>query len=185
MVRVIGGIVAFIFAAIAMEFVARLMHKYVMHGTGWCLHYDHHNRQRRFFEKNDLYFFFFAGLSFVLIYFGLYAGWYEMAAAGFGVALYGVGYVLFHDIMFHRRVKWIKIKAKHPYLKRIVNAHRMHHATVTRGGAVSFSFLWAPKFYDPENQAEIDAKMREIREMQLAVKRREKEREASNGVSSS
>lgn len=184
-IRVLGGIAAFVAAAVTMEFVARFMHKYVMHGSGWCLHYDHHNRQRRVFEKNDLYFFFFAGLSFVLIFFGLRAGWYEMAAAGFGVALYGVGYVLFHDIMFHRRIKWIKIKPNHPYLKRIINAHRMHHATVTRGGAVSFSFLWAPKFYDPGNQTEIDAKMKEIREMQLAVKRREKERATSASEGSS
>ncbi len=174
--RVITSIGAFAGAAVAMEWVARMMHKYVMHGTGWCLHYDHHNKKRGIFEKNDLYFFFFAGLSFVLIYFGLRAGWIEMAAAGFGVALYGIGYVLFHDIMFHHRVKWLKIKPNHPYLKRIINAHRMHHATVMRGGAVSFSFLWAPRFYSPENQEEVNKKMAEIREIQLALKRRVKER---------
>jgi len=179
--RGVASVVAFVVAAVGMEFVARFMHKYVMHGTGWCLHYDHHNHSGKIFQKNDLYFFFFAGLSFVLIYFGLRAGWYEMAAAGFGVALYGIGYVVFHDIMYHGRIKRLKFKPKHPYLKRILNAHRMHHATVTRGGAVSFSFLWAPRFYNPENQAEIDAKMKEIHEMQKAVKRREQEREAERG----
>lgn len=174
--RIVAGVVAFAGAAIGMEFVARFMHKYVMHGQGWCLHYDHHNHRGRVFQRNDLYFFFFAGLSFVLIYFGLRAGWYEMAAAGFGVGLYGIGYVLFHDIMFHGRIRALKFKPKHPYLKRIINAHRMHHATVTQGGAVSFSFLWAPRFYDPGNQQAIDEKMKEIREMQLALKRREQER---------
>jgi len=176
-VRIVASIAAFVGAAIGMEWVARMMHRYVMHGTGWCLHYDHHNKKRGIFEKNDLYFFFFAGLSFVLIFFGLRAGWYEMAAAGFGVALYGVGYVLFHDIMFHRRIPGLKIKPNTRYLKRIINAHRMHHATVTRGGAVSFSFLWAPRFYSPENQEEVNKKMAEIREMQLAIKRRAKERD--------
>lgn len=175
--RIIASIAAFAGAAIGMEWVARMMHRYVMHGTGWCLHYDHHNKKRGLFEKNDLYFFFFAGLSFVLIFFGLRAGWYEMAAAGFGVALYGLGYVLFHDIMFHRRIPGLKIKPSTRYLKRIINAHRMHHATVTRGGAVSFSFLWAPRFYSPENQEEVNKKMAEIREMQLAIKRRAKERD--------
>lgn len=179
--RGLASIVAFVAAAVGMEFVARFMHKYIMHGTGWCLHYDHHNHKGRIFQKNDLYFFFFAGLSFVLIFFGLRSSIYEMAAAGFGVALYGVGYVLFHDIMFHGRIKSLKFKPKHPYLKRIINAHRMHHATVTRGGAVSFSFLWAPKFYNPDNQEEINRKMKEIREMQMAVKRRETERSTETG----
>ncbi len=180
--RILASVAAFTAAAIGMEFVARFMHKYVMHGRGWCFHYDHHNHSGRVFQKNDLYFFFFAGLSFVLIFFGLRAGWYEMAAAGLGVALYGVGYVLFHDIMFHGRIKRFKFKPKHPYLKRIINAHRVHHATVTQGGAVSFSFLWAPKFYNPDNQEAINAKLKEIREMQLAIKRRERERAAASGV---
>lgn len=170
LIRIVLGIIAFAGAAIGMEFVARFMHKYVMHGTGWCLHYDHHNRQGRIFQKNDLYFFFFAGLSFVLIYSGLRFELYEIAAAGFGVALYGIGYVLFHDIMFHGRIKRFKFKPKSRYLKRIINAHRVHHATVTQGGALSFSFLWAPRFYNPENQEAINAKIAEIREMQNMVR---------------
>ena len=177
-IRSIASVAAFALSAIAMEFVARFMHKYIMHGTGWCLHYDHHNHSGRIFQKNDLYFFFFATLSFVLIYTGLRMGWYEMAASGFGVALYGVGYVLFHDIMFHGRIKRFKFKPRSRYLKRIINAHRVHHATVTQGGALSFSFLWAPRFYNPENQAAIDAKIAEIRDMQMAVRKRETERAA-------
>ncbi len=179
--RIVTAAIAFVAAAVIMEFVARYMHKYVMHGTGWCLHYDHHNHTGRIFQKNDLYFFFFAGLSFLLIFFGLRGRVIEVASAGFGVALYGIGYVLFHDIMFHGRIKGWRFKPKNRYLKRIINAHRMHHATVTQGGATSFSFLWAPKFYDPGNQAEVDAKMKEIREMQLAVKRREREKEQESG----
>lgn len=172
--RTIASVAAFVLSAMGMEFVARFMHKYVMHGQGWCLHYDHHNYKGKIFQKNDLYFFFFAGLSFILIFTGLRQSWYEMAASGFGVALYGVGYVVFHDIMYHGRIKSLKFKPKHPYLRRIINAHRVHHMTVTQGGAVSFSFLWAPKFYNPENQEAIDAKLKEIREMQLAIKRSEK-----------
>ena len=30
-------------------------------------------------------------------------------------------------------------------MKRIVQAHRLHHAVETREGTVSFGFLWAPR----------------------------------------
>ena len=171
----LANALAFVVAAVAMEFVAKFMHKYVMHGTGWCLHYDHHNTTGHRLQKNDLYAFIFAGLSFILIYFGLRLGWSPMASAGFGVALYGVGYVVFHDIMYHGRIKALQFKPKHPYLRRILNAHRVHHATVTKNGALSFHFLWAPKRYDPRNQPEVDQQLSEIRKMQLELKRRERE----------
>lgn len=174
-VAIILNGLAFLLAAALMEVVARLMHKYVMHGTGWCLHYDHHNHSGKVFQKNDLYALFFAGLSFVLIFFGLRAGALPIASAGFGVALYGVGYVLFHDIMYHRRIKWLQLRARHPYLKRIINAHRVHHATVTQGGAVSYSFLWAPKKYGPEFQKDVDKQIADIHAMQLALKRARQE----------
>lgn len=170
-VRIAGSVAAFAAAAVFMEFVARWMHKHVMHGAGWCLHYDHHNATGRIFQKNDLYFFFFAGLSFILIYGGLTLDMWAMAGAGFGVALYGIGYVVFHDLMYHGRIKQLKFKPKSRYLRRILNAHRTHHATVTRGGAISFSFLWAPKFYSPENQEAVNAKMAEIHAMQIELKR--------------
>ena len=31
------------------------------------------------------------------------------------------------------------------YMKRIVQAHRLHHAVEAKDGGVSFGFLWAPK----------------------------------------
>lgn len=178
---ILSNVAAFAAAAAGMELVARLMHKYVMHGRGWCLHYDHHNAHGKIFQKNDLYALFFASISFTLIYSGLRLGVIPVASAGFGVALYGVGYVLFHDIMFHGRIRALKFKPKHPYLLRIINAHRVHHATVTQGGAVSFSFLWAPKKYATTNQEEINRVLTEIREMQLSLRRREKERAKADG----
>ena len=148
MVWVLYGLV-FLAAAIFFEFVAFFMHKYVMHGFGWFLHEDHH-RPRHKIQKNDAYALFFALISFLLIYNGLKSEIYLLAAAGFGVALYGLGYVLFHDLMFHRRIKRLRYKPKNPYMKRIINAHRVHHSTATRLGAVSYSFLWAPKKYSAE-----------------------------------
>ena len=171
---IILNIASFLLAAVAMEFVAMFTHKNVMHKYGWCLHYDHHNSSSHRFQKNDLYALFFATLSFVLIFFGLRNGWHPMASAGFGVGLYGIGYFTFHDIMYHGRIRRLKFKPKHPYLKRILNAHRVHHAAVTKGGALSFHFLWAPKKYAPANQEEVNAKIAEIREMQMLIKKQQK-----------
>lgn len=163
---IIASVPAFLGAAAFMEFVARWMHKYVMHGCGWCLHNDHHTTTGRRLQRNDLYALFFAGTSFALIYSGLRFSVPPIAAAGFGVALYGIAYVLFHDIMFHRRVKWIRIRPFHPYLERIVNAHRVHHGTVTKDGARSFSFLWAPRRYDPRHNPKYTEQLRRIRMLQ-------------------
>lgn len=158
-------------AAAAMEGVAGLLHRYVMHGIGWYLHEDHHNHRNRPFEKNDGYALFFALVSFLLIYNGLLHGLSLMVAAGAGTTLYGIGYVMFHDIMFHRRVKRLRLTPKHPYLKRIINAHRLHHAAVTREDAVCFNFLWAPKYYHPKNQEAVDRDIQGMIKQQLAKKR--------------
>jgi hypothetical protein len=53
----------------------------------------------------------------------------------------------------------------------------VHHATVTKDGALSYHFLWAPKKYDPRNQPEVDRQLDEIRKMQMELKRREKEQQ--------
>ncbi|WP_460055331.1 sterol desaturase family protein [Spirochaeta dissipatitropha] len=170
---IITSIFTFAASFVAMEFVAMFTHKHIMHKYGWCLHYDHHNKSGHRFQKNDLYAIFFASLSAFLIYFGLSRGWAPMASSGFGVALYGLGYFTFHDIMYHGRIRRLKFKPKSRYLRRILNAHRVHHAAVSKQGALSFHFLWAPKKYSPENQQEVDAQLKEIREMQMMLKKQQ------------
>jgi beta-carotene 3-hydroxylase len=129
------------------EFVAWFMHKYVMHGPGWFLHEDHHRVSGKRLQKNDAYAAVFAFISFLCIFFGMENSSGPLTAAGFGIALYGLGYVIFHDIMFHRRIKGLRITPRSGYFKGIITAHRRHHSTTTRYGAVSFNFLWAPKKY--------------------------------------
>ena len=146
--RIVLLILIVVATAAFWELVAWFMHKYIMHGFGWFLHEDHHRTHGRRFQKNDLYSLFFAFVSFLGIFFGLSAKLDMLAAFGFGVALYGVGYATFHEIMFHGRIKALKFKPKSSYMKRIINAHRTHHSTITQKGAVSFSFLWAPKKYE-------------------------------------
>ena len=131
--------------AVFWELVAYLMHRYVMHGFGWVLHEDHHRSSGHRLQKNDAYALFFALCSFALIYGGFSSGLPLVAASGFGVALYGLGYVLFHDIMFHKRFRRIRLPVKGAYLERIVASHRIHHSVVTRDGATNFGFLWAWK----------------------------------------
>ena len=137
------GILLFLAAILAMEGAAYAMHRWVMHGPGWFLHRSHHRPGGRF-EANDLYALIFAGPSVLLIYGGLNLGWGEWAAwLGAGIAAYGLIYFGFHDVIVHKRIGH-RFVPRSRYLKRIVQAHRLHHAVEEREGAVSFGFLWAP-----------------------------------------
>ena len=62
---------------------------------------------------------------------------------GAGIAAYGAIYLGFHDIIVHQRVR-NRYVARSRYMKRIVQAHRLHHAVETKQGTVSFGFLVAP-----------------------------------------
>ena len=63
---------------------------------------------------------------------------------GGGIAAYGAVYFGFHDVIVHKRIQHRYIPASN-YMKRIIQAHRLHHVVETRQGTVSFGFLWAPK----------------------------------------
>lgn len=134
--------------AVFMEGVAWFTHKYVMHGFLWVLHEDHHRPTHQGWQKNDLFAVFFSLISMALIVTGVLHWRLPLVAAGLGMALYGVGYVLFHDVMFHRRILAIRIRARPRYLQRIVRAHSAHHKVSDRTNGVAFGFLYAGKEYD-------------------------------------
>ena len=125
-----------------MEVVAYLSHKYVMHGFMWCWHESHHRSREGIFEKNDLFAFMFALPSIVCFYFGT-NGYPQLVWAGIGIALYGLVYFLFHDVIVHRRIRTGYIP-RSSYMKRIVDAHWVHHSISTKEGAVSFGFIYTP-----------------------------------------
>ena len=130
-----------------MEGVAWFTHKYIMHGFMWRWHRSHHTAHEHVFERNDLFAFVFSIPSIVLIAIGF--GDESLGILkyfGFGIMAYGIFYSIFHDIIVHRRIK-IKFKAKSTYMKRIMNAHFVHHKTHTKEGAEAFGFLYAPKKY--------------------------------------
>jgi beta-carotene 3-hydroxylase len=126
----------------AMEVVAAVVHRHVMHGVGWALHRSHHEPRTGWFEANDLYAVFFALIAIVLIALGA-AGRPLLAWIGVGMTAYGVLYALVHDGLVHRR--WpFRGRPRKGYLARLVEAHHLHHAVRGRDGCVSFGFLWAP-----------------------------------------
>lgn len=127
---------------VAMELVSILAHKYVMHGFGWGWHRSHHEPRTGWFEKNDLYAIVFAALAIVLIALGT-AGRHPLEWIGAGMTAYGFLYFVAHDGLVHRR--WpFRYVPRGGYLKRLYQAHRMHHAVEGKDGAVSFGFLYAP-----------------------------------------
>lgn len=125
-----------------MEAFAWYAHKYIMHGWGWGWHRSHHEPRRGWFEKNDLYAVVFAGIAILLIALGT-AGGYPLQWIGAGMTLYGALYFLAHDGLVHQRWPFRHVPRK-GYLKRLYQAHRMHHAVTGREGCVSFGFLVAP-----------------------------------------
>ena len=139
------GLASFILTIAAMEGVAYGAHRWVMHSRlGWWLHESHHRERPGMFELNDFYALIFALPSIVLLYGGVQGGWGDWAAwVGAGIAAYGAIYFGFHDVIVHRRIGH-RIVPRSNYFKRIVQAHRIHHAVETREGTVSFGFIYAP-----------------------------------------
>jgi len=131
-----------------MEFVAWFTHKYIMHGILWTWHKSHHTHHNHTFERNDLF-----GVVFSIPAIGAIILGAEVPELsflmyiGFGITAYGIFYLVFHDIIVHRRVR-IRFKAANAYLKRMIRAHYIHHEKHTKDGCEAFGFLYAPKKYE-------------------------------------
>lgn len=126
-----------------MEGVAWWTHRHVMHGWGWGWHQSHHEHREGLFELNDLYAVVGSVTAIGLFVTGLVTGSWLVYAIATGVTLYGAAYAIFHDGLVHQRwpFTWVP---RSGYLRKLIQAHRLHHATTSRGGAVSFGFLIAP-----------------------------------------
>ncbi len=151
-----------------MEGVAWASHKYIMHGFGWGWHRDHHEPHDGVLERNDLYGLVGAAISITLFAAGspLVMGeraWWPGTWLGLGVLIYGIIYTLVHDGLVHQRYfRWVP---RGGYARRIVQAHRLHHATIGREGGVSFGFIVAR---DP---VKLKAELRRQRAAGIAVLR--------------
>ena len=128
---------------VAMEALAWAVHRWVMHGVGWCWHRSHHEPEPgRVLELNDLY----SVIASVAVTAAFVASggpaspWWW---AALGATLYGAAYAVVHDGWAHSR--WPAGRAPRVrWIGRLVQAHRLHHAVRGRDGAVAFGFLWPP-----------------------------------------
>ncbi len=165
----IAAIIFIVLATVlAMEGVAWASHKYIMHGWGWGWHRDHHEPHDNKLEKNDLYGIVGAVMSMSMFAIGspLLLGenaWEPGTWVGLGIMFYGIIYTLIHDGIVHQR--YFKYVPRNGYAKRLVQAHKLHHATVGKEGGVSFGFVFAR---DP---AKLKAELKVQREAGVAVVR--------------
>ena len=155
-----------LFMVLFMECFAWAMHKYVMHGWGWGWHKSHHEPHDNTVEKNDLYAVVFAIVPIALFTVGM---WYEpLWWIALGITIYGAIYAFVHDMLVHQRggFRWVPRRG---YFKRLLQAHRLHHAVEGREGTVSHGFLFA------RSPAVLKEQLR-----RHAAKRAEKSRSAAN-----
>lgn len=158
---------------LAMEWVAWACHKYIMHGFGWVWHRDHHEPHDKMLEKNDLYGVVGAAMSISMFMLGSpqLAGehaWWPATWIGVGILCYGIIYTLVHDGLVHQR--YFRIVPRGGYAKRIVQAHKLHHATIGREGGVSFGFVFAgdPVKLKAELKRQREAGLAQVRPSELA-----------------
>ena len=136
-------IITFIF----MEFMAWFSHKYIMHGFLWVLHKDHHKKDHNsWFEKNDLFFIFYALVSFINVYaWGEHSFWAGLPI-GIGIFVYGFSYFMVHDIFIHQRFKIFRT-SNNRYARGLRRAHKIHHKNLNKDGGKCFGMLWVPMKY--------------------------------------
>lgn len=166
--NIIAIVMIVIATVFVMEWIAWGAHKYIMHGWGWNWHRDHHEPHNNALEKNDLYGI--AGAVTSISFFAIgspmiMAGsaWEPATWIGLGVLFYGIIYTLVHDGLVHQR--YFKFIPKRGYAKRLVQAHKLHHATIGKQGGVSFGFVFAR---DP---AQLKQELKVQREAGVAVVR--------------
>ncbi|MEZ5018432.1 MAG: sterol desaturase family protein [Flavipsychrobacter sp.] len=138
-------------AAVSMEGVAWLAHKYLMHGSLWNLHADHHKKtSSSFFEKNDYFFLIFALPGIALMAVGTFVPSLTILLfAGIGITIYGFTYFFVHDIFIHQRFKILR-HTDNFYFRAIRRAHKMHHKHLGKEDGECFGMLWVPMKYFKE-----------------------------------
>jgi beta-carotene 3-hydroxylase len=140
-------ILVLILTFIFMEFMAWFSHKYIMHGFLWVLHKDHHKKDHNsWFERNDLFFIFYAVVSFINVYaWGEHSFWAGLPI-GIGIFVYGFSYFMVHDIFIHQRFKIFRT-SNNRYARGLRRAHKIHHKNLNKDGGECFGMLWVPIKY--------------------------------------
>ncbi|SHI31388.1 beta-carotene 3-hydroxylase [Mesonia phycicola] len=130
-----------------MEFMAWFTHKYIMHGFLWSLHKDHHHKDHgSWWERNDLFFVFYALVSIGCFLLWEYKDVWFTLPIGLGILAYGIAYFTVHDIFIHQRFKIFR-NADNWYAKGIRRAHKIHHKHLGKGDGENFGMLIVPFKY--------------------------------------
>lgn len=114
-------------AFVAMEPVAYLGHRFVMHGAGWVLHRSHHRLRRagRWLEANDAFPAAFAALTVGAMAVGTSRHRLRvLLSVGAGVTAYGAAYFGVHDVAAHGRLGG---PAPRGLLAELARRHWLHH----------------------------------------------------------
>ena len=107
--NIIFWLITFFVTFFIMEFMAWFTHKYIMHGFLWSVHKDHHHKNHdSWFERNDLFFIFYAVVSMGCFYLWSYEGFWYGLPIGFGIMAYGASYFIVHDILFIKDLSFSK-----------------------------------------------------------------------------
>jgi len=123
-------------AALAMDGVAALAHRHLMHGRGWVWHRSHHLARGRRLEANDAFPVVFAVVTATVMAAGAGgAGLRPLLWVGAGVSAYGLSYLVVHDVCIHGRLGRPLIVGR--YLRWVRDAHRIHHLY----GGAPYGFL--------------------------------------------
>ncbi|RZS93209.1 sterol desaturase family protein [Aquimarina brevivitae] len=140
-------ILVFITAFCVMEFMAWFTHKYVMHGFLWTLHKDHHHKKHNsWWERNDLFFIFYAIVSMTCIMLHDAETFWLGFPIGFGILAYGIAYFIVHDIFIHQRFKLFR-NVNNWYAKGVRRAHKIHHKHLGKEEGECFGMLVVPFKY--------------------------------------
>ncbi|TYA65954.1 sterol desaturase family protein [Seonamhaeicola marinus] len=140
-------ILIFLCAYCIMEFMAWFTHKYIMHGFLWSLHKDHHKKEHdSWFERNDLFFIFYAIVSISNILLWEFNDFWAGLPIGLGILAYGISYFIVHDIFIHQRFKMFR-NVNNWYAKGVRRAHKIHHKNINKKDSECFGMLFVPFKY--------------------------------------
>ena len=137
-------IIVFLITFLIMEFMAWFSHKFIMHGFLWSLHADHHKKDHdSWFERNDVFFIFYAVVSMFFFYLWQNKILASGLAIGLGIFAYGLTYFFVHDIFIHQRFKLFR-NANNKYARALRRAHKVHHKHVGKNQGECFGMLFFP-----------------------------------------
>lgn len=130
-----------------MEAAAYVLHRWLFHGALWRVHRSHHDPAHghgRGLEWNDAFSVGFAAASLALLWVGR-ADPVGSAAfpLGVGVAVYGLLYVVLHDLYAHGRLG--PLRTRNAAAQAVKRAHGRHHQSLSPRGQEPYGlFLFPP-----------------------------------------